>query len=149
MITNETLYHTLMRTASLARRMPTNISEPASERERLPRGRGFGHILDLLSQKEGICQQQIAQMAGIRPQSVSEAIGILETRGLIRKESGVEDRRTFLIFLTEEGESYRQRNAKERKIKAERLFGALSHEEKESLYALLQKIREAQKEEKE
>ena len=130
MIENEKLYRALMRTASAARRIPTEAStsqeEPwISHGERLPRGGGYGHILELLSVTEGICQQKIASLAGIRPQSASEAIGVMEARGLIRRECGVEDRRTLLVYLTEEGEAYRQQAARERGFKAEKLFKSL------------------------
>ena len=140
MIENEGLYRMLMRTAATARRIPT--ADALSVGERLPRGGGYGHILELLSVEEGLCQQKIAALAGIRPQSVSEAIGVMEARGLVRRECGVEDRRTLLVYLTEEGEAYRQRAARERGLKAERLFRELSEEEKDRLYQLLKKIQE-------
>ena len=147
MITDEILYRTLMRTASSARRISvTEVCGEGRERERLPRGGGYGHILELLSVEEGLCQQQIASLAGIRPQSVSEAIGVMEARGLIRKESGVEDRRTVLIYLTADGEEYRQMAARERKVKAHKLLEALSEDEKEQLYGLLKKIQNTEKE---
>lgn len=152
MITDEILYRTLMRTAASARRIPIvendgkGSSGQERERERLPRGGGYGHILELLSTCEGLCQQQIASLAGIRPQSVSEAIGVMEARGLIRKESGVEDRRTVLIYLTSDGEDYRQRAAQERKIRAQKLLLGLSEDEKEQLYGLLKKIQKIEKE---
>lgn len=146
MVTNEILYRTLMRTAALARRMPMGGVDVEAKPEKLPWGRGFGHILDLLSREEGICQQQIAQLAGIRPQSVSEAIGILEGRGLVRREAGENDKRMILIYLTESGEAHRKKAAEERRYKAGRLFEGLNEEEKETLYGLLQKLQTAESE---
>lgn len=146
MVTNEILYRTLMRTAALARRMPTGGADAEAKPEKLPRGRGFGHILDLLSREEGLCQQQIAQLAGIRPQSVSEAVGILEGRGLVRREAGENDKRMILIYLTESGETHRKKAAEERQYKAGRLFEGLNEEEKETLYGLLQKLQTAEAE---
>lgn len=146
MVTNEILYRTLMRTAALARRMPTGGADAEAKPEKLPRGRGFGHILDLLSREEGLCQQKIAQLAGIRPQSVSEAIGILEGRGLVRREAGENDKRMILIYLTESGETHRKKAAEERQYKAGRLFEGLNEEEKETLYGLLQKLQTAEAE---
>ena len=70
----------------------------------------------------------------------------MEARGLIRKESGVEDRRTVLIYLTSDGEDYRQRAAQERKIRAQKLLLGLSEDEKEQLYGLLKKIQKIEKE---
>ena len=148
MKTDTELFRLLMRTASVAKR-PLHSREEDKEQPLPPRGhkRGYGHILDLLSYEEGLCQQQIASLAGIRPQSVSEAIAALEGRGLVRRETGSEDKRTLLIYLTQAGEEHRLRMGEERARKAEKLFSPLSTEEKEQLFTLLQKIRNAQKEE--
>lgn len=102
--------------------------------------RGFGHVLDLLSETNGISQQQIADTLGIRPQSVSEAITILEGRGFIRKETSEKDRRVALIYLTEQGQLHASELAQERADHAERFFSVLSDDEKETLLALLTKV---------
>lgn len=142
------LFRLLMRTAAAARRPLSPVEENAGADRPRPHGRrGYGHILELLSRTEGICQQQIALLAGIRPQSVSEAICALEGRGYVRREAGIEDKRTVLIYLTEAGEAHRAHAALERAQKADRLFAALTEEEKQTLFSLLNKIRNAQKEE--
>lgn len=148
MKTDTELFRLLMRTASTAKR-PLYPRENDGEHSHPSHGhkRGYGHILDLLSPDEGLCQQQIASLAGIRPQSVSEAIATLEGRGLVRREAGCEDKRTLLIYLTQAGEEHRQRMGEERAQKAKKLFSPLSEKEKEQLAILLQKIRTAQKEE--
>lgn len=102
--------------------------------------RGLGHVLEQLGEGEAISQRELADRLGIRPQSVSEAICILEERGLIERSLSPEDRRITLISITEEGLALRGRLAEERRDRAARLFGALSEEEKEQLAELLGKV---------
>ena len=63
------------------------------------RHRGYGHILDLLSKHEGLTQQQIAQILGIRPQSASEAVTSLEEQMLVERTPNPHDKRSFLLHV--------------------------------------------------
>ena len=145
MIQDGELLKLLMRTAASARRDRGGEGEkkkPCSHR------RGYGHLLDLLSLDRGLCQQEIAEGLGVRPQSVSEAISALLERGMIRKEETENDRRKALIFLTAAGEEQRAALARDRALRAERLFAGLDDAEREALYTILTKLLDAQKEEK-
>lgn len=106
--------------------------------------RGFGYVLDLLSETNGISQQQIADALGIRPQSVSEAITVLEERGFIRKETSEKDKRVTLIYITEAGQAHASELAQERKAHAERFFSVLSDEEKDTLLTKINTERECE-----
>lgn len=119
---------------ALARRRPQEGQEGCGRR------RGAGHILDLLTESSGVSQQVIADRLGIRPQSVSEAIALLEERGFIRREADAHDRRVTLIHITEAGRIHAADLAQERKTHAEQFFSVLTEEEKETLQALLKKI---------
>ncbi len=127
---NQQLMHNLRRASASTRR----------HAQGQVRHRGFGHILELLSRTNGMSQQQIADALGIRPQSVSEAVNLLEERGFIRKEVSDKDRRVTLIYVTEAGQLHEQGLARERDERAQQLFSVLSTEEKETLLALLAKI---------
>ena len=113
------------------------------------RCRGFGHVLDLLSEHDGLSQRQIADMLDIRPQSISEAIATLEERALIRKEINEQDRRGLLIYITEEGLKTRTELHNERVRNAKRIFASISEEEKQTLLELLEKVTSALQENKE
>ncbi len=138
MLPEQNLMRNLMRACASARRHPQRTAGPHPHR-----GRGFGHILDLLAEGEGVSQQQIADALSIRPQSVSEAISTLEERGLIRKEPSPRDKRSTLIYITEQGIARRAELAEERKAHAIRFFSVLSDEEKETLLRLLEKLNES------
>lgn len=152
MISEQYLMRNLMRTCAAARRPHKSSFCEADKAGKPRRGvareldlgkrppRGFGHILDLLSVDEGMRQQQIAECLGIRPQSVSEAISAMESRGYIRRETSPSDRRVTLIYLTEEGLVRRAEIAGEREIHAKSFFAVLSDGEKEELNRLLEKL---------
>lgn len=135
MTLNARLMHTLMRTCAAARRHP-----PCRGEEAPPRPRGFGRMLDALSRHSGVSQQQLAESLGIRPQSVSEAIAILESQGCIRKEVSPADRRVTLIHITDAGVQRAGEIAAERQRHAEQFFSPLTDAEKETLLALLAKL---------
>lgn len=103
-------------------------------------GRGYGHILDLLTIDEGISQQQIAEKLSIRQQSVSEAISLMEQQSYITKAASPSDKRVTLIYITEEGIQHRIKLAEERKKHAQKVFSVFSEEEKKVLLALLEKL---------
>jgi len=129
------LMQNLRRAFSPARRHPHSQAGQSQ-----PRHRGLGHVLDLLSETDGISQQQIADTLKIRPQSVSEALMLLEERGFIRRESSEKDKRVTLIYINEEGRLRAAELAQERKAHAERFFSVLDEEEKSSLLQLLGKL---------
>lgn len=140
-MTDEKLMGTLMRTAACARRNPHR--DQGNEKHRPPFGRGYGHILGLLSRQDGVSQQQLADEIGIRPQSVSEAVSVMEGHGFVRREPSEADRRVMLIYITEEGRSQHQRISVERQLHAREFFTVLNEEEKQTLFGLLEKLRQA------
>lgn len=139
-----TIMRRVMRIASQSRRnMPV---PPPGEGHKC---RGFGHILDLLNEHDGLTQQQIAERLDIRPQSASEAIGNMEQAGLVRKEVNEQDKRSYLTYITPEGKQ-RQAELLDARIRnAKRVLSALNEEEKHTLLALLEKVTDALQETKE
>lgn len=139
-----TIMRRVMRIASQSRRKP-----PHTHGSDARKCRGFGHILDLLSENDGLRQQQIAELLDIRPQSASEAIANMEQAGLIRREADEQDRRSSRIYITAEG---RQRQAEllARRIEnARRVLAPLTEKEKQTLLTLLEKVTDALQENKE
>lgn len=137
MLTDEQLMRSLMRAMARARRQPP---QSAPGERRLPFGKGFGHILDRLAERDGVSQQQLADAVGIRPQSVSEAIATMESHGFVRREPSTADRRVMLIYVTEQGREYHEKVSEERRIHAKKYFSSLEESEKQTLFALLEKL---------
>lgn len=125
----------MKRSHALARRKPQDGQSGCHGRQR-----GAGHILDLLAEQSGVSQQYLAARLDIRPQSVSEAIALLEERGYVRREASASDRRVTLIHLTEAGRIHAADLAQERRAHAIRFFSVLTEAEKETLRALLTKL---------
>lgn len=142
------LEHTIMcrvmRIASQSRRKPLHPphGDPA-------KCHGFGHILDLLAENDGLRQQQIAELLHIRPQSASEAVANMEQAGLVRREPDEQDRRSSRVCITPEGKQQQTESLNRRIQNAKRIMAPLDEDEKETLLRLLDKIAEALQENKE
>ena len=108
-----------------------------------PKCHGFGRILDLLAENDGLRPQQIAELLDIRPQSASEAIAGMEQTGLVRREMDELDRRSSRIYLTPEGKKQQAESLTRRIENAKRVMAPLTEEEKETLLALLVKVTDA------
>lgn len=139
-----TIMRRVMRIASQSRR-----KLPHAQRGDQPQCRGFGHILDLLTENDGMSQQQIAEALGIRPQSASEAITNMEQVGLVRKVVSELDRRSSLTYITPKGRQHQQALLADRIQNAKRVMAPLSDAEKQTLLHLLDKVTEALQENKE
>ena len=125
----------IMRVASGARRRPKEQS-----REQMGKCRGFGHVLDLLTEQDGITQQQIAESLGIRPQSASEAICNMEAQGLLTRQINEQDRRSCRIYITPAGRVRQGELLNLRIENAKRVLSVLTEDEKNTLLRLLEKV---------
>ena len=134
----------LVRIVSGGRRRP-NSAQNANK----PKFCGYGHILDVLSKNDGLRQREIAEMLHIRPQSASEAIASMEGQGLVVKRTNEQDKRSSLVYITQEGRQRQIDLRNERIEKARRIFEPLTEDEKETLFALLNKAASALQENKE
>ena len=114
-----------------------------------PKFWGYGRILDVLSKIDGVSQREIAEMLNIRPQSASEAIASMEGQGLIEKRANEQDKRSSLIYITQEGRERQIALRNERIENARRIFEPLTDEEKSTLLELLNKAASALQDNKE
>lgn len=130
-----TIMRNIMRIASNSRRKPPRPLHTTPQKQL-----GFGHILDLLSEQDGLSQQQIAQHLDIRPQSASEAIAGLEAQGLVRRQVNEQDRRSTFVFITPKGIERQTELLNERIRNAKRIMEPLTDAEKETLLAILVKV---------
>lgn len=122
------------------RRAPATDGAEHEKRNRTKPGRGFGHILDLLKENEGISSRRLVSALGLRAQSVSEAVSVLQERGFVERHTSEEDKRVSLIYITPRGIAHRKRRAEEREKRAAVLFSPLSEDEKDTLLSLLDKV---------
>ena len=104
------------------------------------KNKGYGTILSVLDEKDGISQGEIAKLANLRQQSVSETLVKLENKGYIRREVSASDKRKALIFITDEGRIAQREIAFAHNEMAGKFFATLTDEEKESLYNVFKKL---------
>ncbi len=137
MVTDEMLFKMMIRSYAFMRRNPN--SEQSGDLMTM-KTKGFGSILDILCENDGISSSEIAQKANIRQQSASEAIFMLEKRGYIIRKPSENDKRVTLVYITDDGKLV-GKELKERRTEAAReFFGCLTASEKESLYNILYKL---------
>lgn len=60
-------------------------------------------VLSRLSEQEGISQKELANRSLKDQPTVTRILDCLERKDLIRKTANAEDRRSFLIYMTEKG----------------------------------------------
>lgn len=97
-------------------------------------------ILRILYDNGDISQKTLPDMFNIKSGSLSEVIVKMETDGLITRTKSQEDKRNYIIHLTEKGR--KEYLDIDRQIKGQEkvLFDTLSDEEKDELYRLHDKL---------
>lgn len=94
-------------------------------------------ILNILDEEGPLAQKTLQEMLGIQAGSLSELCGKLEEKKMIERTRDENDRRNVIVRITEEG---RKMKREIRKHKDEKIFSALSTEEREQLRRILGKL---------
>lgn len=94
-------------------------------------------------------QTQLAAYMNVRSASLSELLGKLTAKGLIKREPSTHDKRTFQVSLTSAGIKLAQEYDLSRAKSHHIMVSRLSAEEKEQFYYLLKKIKQGYMEENE
>ena len=100
-------------------------------------------VLTTLSLKPGLDQHSIAQEVGIDRTNVADVLGRLARRGLVRRERGREDRRTFVTWLTPEGLRLTKAMLVPMRCAQERMLRPLGAAERELFLATLLRLIDA------
>ena len=95
---------------------------------------GQGKILRVLRERPGAGQNRLAELLGIRQQSLGELLGKLEKGGYITRAPAA-DRRTMIVCLTDKGLAAVPPRPDPREI-----FGCLDEEEQEQFRGYLLRI---------
>lgn len=103
-------------------------------------GRGQGHVMGVLLESDGLTPKELSKTLNIRAASLGELVDKLENNGYIRKEAHENDRRTFRVFLTEEGRRIATELTEVRKNAVQALFKGLTEEEQETLASIMDKL---------
>lgn len=118
-----------------------NLWDISHTMRRISEGKGSQkRILIMLLEAGTITQSELTQALGIKPGSVSEVLGKLESIDMITRSLSETDRRTAEIKLTEEGKQMAEEAARQREKRHQEMFACLSEKEKETLLSLLEKM---------
>lgn len=103
--------------------------------------RGHGRILYVLRKNaDGMNQKKLAELLEIRPQSLTDALEVLEKEGLIIRERSETDRRTVVVKITDSGCNFEEFLRQVRRNTANEVFACLSDEEVQIFAQILDKI---------
>ncbi len=97
--------------------------------------RGQGRILAILKMQDGISTKDLSYLLGIRVSSLNELLSKLEKNGYITRETSDNDKRVFIIRLTEKG-----REEKEQSTESKSIFSCLSEEELKNFIEYIDRI---------
>lgn len=101
-------------------------------------------ILRILSKSAGLSQQELASMLNMHASRLVGLVDELETSGFVKRQENAEDRRTYALHLTDEGQAILGEIGHVAKKSQESLLASLSKEEREQLADILQRIADDQ-----
>lgn len=101
--------------------------------------RGQGRVLSILKMMSKISQKELAYLLDMRQQSLSELLQKLERSGLITRIPSEEDKRVYVITLTERGKKLSDHMG-DMENGADDVFDCLSKEEQEKLREFLDRL---------
>ncbi len=99
-------------------------------------------ILRMLSQNDSLTQQEIQGQLSIQSGSVSEILAKMESLGFISRERLPEDRRKFVIRITDAGRNELAAHDIRRHRRQDILYGDLTPDEQDELIRLLSKLQD-------
>lgn len=99
-----------------------------------------GRVLRILKERGSLGQRELLEILDVRSGSLSELVAKLENHELIARSRDEEDKRGFIISLTEKGKAAVAEHEEGRKKMMESLFAPLSPEESEKLEEILTKL---------
>lgn len=102
--------------------------------------RGQGRIIFLLAKNEGISQRQLADLAQIKPSSLTQLLERLEKDQLIYRQRDKDDRRIIRVWLTAKGKEKHTNNLLHRRKYEQLLLNEVSDTEKDVFIQVLGKM---------
>lgn len=103
--------------------------------------RGQGRIIYLLANHPGLAQREIANLAHVKPGSLTEVLDRLERAQLIARKRDEHDRRVWRVTLTDKGwQSYHQL-VKQRQEFEKTMLKGITREEQGEFVRIVAKLR--------
>ncbi|MCX6076869.1 MAG: MarR family transcriptional regulator [Campylobacterales bacterium] len=121
-----------------------NILKSELEKELKPYSISYAQrvILIRLCEKDRLTQKELAQDTYFEQSNLTLMLDKLELKGLVKREPKENDRRAYLVMITEKGRELEDELIKLGENIIEKAFKGISSEEKEGMTHLLQTIYE-------
>jgi DNA-binding MarR family transcriptional regulator len=101
-------------------------------------------ILRILSKSSGLSQQELASTLNMHPSRLVGLVDELEASGFVKRQENADDRRTYALHLTDEGQAILGEIGRVAKEHQDSLLASLGKEEREQLAGILQRIADDQ-----
>ena len=101
-------------------------------------------MLRALAKSAGLSQQELASLLKIHSSRLVGLLDELETRGIVKRREKADDRRTYALHLTDEGQAILGDIGRIAQDHQDSLLASLGKEEREQLADLLQRIADDQ-----
>ena len=93
---------------------------------------GQPKVLDYLQDHDGAHQAEIARACHIEPASLTSVLNRMEEKALVERRTQKGDRRSFAVYLTEQGRQMARRE--------EQAFAGVSEAEREQFLAVFRRV---------
>jgi len=97
-------------------------------------------LLCRLWEREGRSQKELAECSFKDTANITRMIDVLEGRGIVYREKDKHDRRTYRIFLTDEGRKLKDQLMPIYISESERGFSCLTEQEQQDLLSMLNRL---------
>lgn len=97
-------------------------------------------LLNRLWEKDGVSQKELSETTVKDQTTVTRILDKLERKGLVKRQTNPDDRRIFLIFLTDEGRSLEDKLVPIAYEVLDEALQGLTQEEVQQMKVLLNKI---------
>ena len=131
MTDNKNLINAIARLSRMTRRHPKE-AEPLSDMGH--------HILHLVMEQDGVRTTELAELAGVRPASLTDALDRLEKYGFIVRKKDIVDSRVKRVYITEKTREHIEIRSKIKQKKNEQLLACLTEEEADVFLTVCDKL---------
>ena len=100
-------------------------------------------LLALLSEEDGITQQQLARRASSDPNTVRAMLVLLEKRGFVARQQHLDDGRARNVTLTQKGRKTYEKLWTDSEALREKLLAVFNPEQADAMLEFLERISEA------
>jgi len=97
-------------------------------------------VLLMLQIEDGLEQVAVAARARVDTSTLKDVVNRLETKGLLKREPGLEDRRTRRLFLTPDGRALLQQAQPEARRASQVLLAPLAAAERKQFLEMMERL---------